>query len=120
MQGEMRPDLEQWEMSGADMTSELAGAIDQQLDDLIGSELAEIDRLTTSALDPEGGLHRLVRLIAAINAASQAHTGIVRRLGEWIHKIGGVLRKLANKVGGTGCTVGLSGWPLTLYIEITF
>ena len=120
MHGETLPDLEQWENSGEAMTSDLARAIGQHLDEIIESELRQIDTLVTTMRKPETGFDRLVRLIAAINAAIKENTGIVPRLGELIRKIGGVLRKLVNKVGGSGCTVGLSGWPPTLYIEISF
>jgi phage-related protein len=108
--------LREWE-SGQEMTLETARAVAQNLDELMESEIDEIERLAER--DPDAAFGRLMGLITFFNAAAAKVPSIIKRLEKWAKKLVGAAKAVAKNLGASSVSVSV-GWPGGVSVGLSF
>lgn len=109
--------VETWEFQG-EMTLEMARVIDQNIDELLKSELGQVDKLLEDD-KPEAAFARLTRLTSFLNTGVTKLPSIIRRLEKWVNRIKSTLNALAKKIGANGFSIGIAV-PVGVSIDLSF
>jgi len=103
--------------SRGEITPETVGTIEQHLDEIVKSEINEVEEIIDK--EPYLALGRLTTLSFFLNAAIKKRPLLLKKLEKWVKKIKEALSKLAKKVGAVGFNISV-GLPAGISISISF
>jgi len=108
--------LEAWEQ-GEPMDLAMARIVEENLDALLESELAQIEAQIDA--QPVTALMQMTRLTSFINAALARLPAILRRLQGWVSTMKSTVNALAKKLGANSFSLGVS-MPFGLSVDLSF